>query len=226
MNRICLVQGDMSGASVYDMRQRFIAPVVLLEDMVDEVLVAIFQNHTGRNHARAVTRRWCKIINQWFQFHHTDPPLGRHFNIDFEIDRDMTKHVYTAQFCNTSQSDNHGAISGTVTFLNWAPSFLRSVVHNRSIMHRLNEDDCCFLWRLVSKVSSTREDILETGPGSGHLALTQGTPETGETRVIVGRLSSAQTQAVLQILDHRRNRNCIPVENQEASQDYLTARIG
>eukprot|EP00746_Dinoflagellata_sp_MGD_P028477 gnl/MRDRNA2_/MRDRNA2_167289_c0_seq1.p1 gnl/MRDRNA2_/MRDRNA2_167289_c0~~gnl/MRDRNA2_/MRDRNA2_167289_c0_seq1.p1 ORF type:complete len:213 (+),score=26.29 gnl/MRDRNA2_/MRDRNA2_167289_c0_seq1:48-641(+) len=194
--------------------------------MVDEVLVTIFGYHSERNHARTVARRWYNIINHWFELQRFTPPLGRRFNIDFEIDRDMTKHVYTAECTSSACPEEHGAMSGTVSFLNWAPSFLRSVVHNKSVVHRLNETDVCFLWRLVSKISATREDALMTSAGNqscGHLTMAQGTPENGGTRVIVGRLPSAQTQDVLQILDHRRNRNVVPVETQERSEDYLIA---
>lgn len=222
------IQVDMSGASGYDRRHVFPVPAAhCLDDMVDEVLVAVFQHHNERNEARTVAPRWRDIVNQCFQFQRFDPPMARTFNVDFEIDRDMTKHIYTAQFRSPSQD---GAFLGQVTFLNWAPSFLRSVVHNKSIIHSLNEADSCLMWRLVTKIvaSRTNDTVAESGPGLGHLAFTQGTPdsEAGEVRSTVGRLSLAQTKEVLDILDHRRNKGAIAVmtEAQSPNEDYLIKR--
>merc|ERR1712224_528495 len=97
-----------------------------------------------------------------------------------------------------------------------------------STVHDLNEADSCFMWRLISKIVVSREGdtVAPTGPGLGHLVFTQGTPESesGEMRVIVGRLSLAQTKEVLDILDHRRNKDALAVQDQEMTEDYLIVR--
>mmetsp|Transcript_67564 Transcript_67564/g.197738 ORF Transcript_67564/g.197738 Transcript_67564/m.197738 type:complete len:209 (+) Transcript_67564:55-681(+) len=193
-----------------------------LEMVPDEVLVNVFSAVTSRCENRAVARRCRDIIERHFQIQRFDPPEGKVFCIDFEIDRYMTKHLYCARFGGATAGDV-GGVAGAVTFCNWVPAYWRgSPRSQKDIRHRLSDSDACALWRLIAKVRGQRKSgelaSSPTGVSMGHLTVSEGTgtgstteQSAAEKREVIGRLSALETDLVLGVLDHRRNAAAEPV---------------
>ena len=60
----------------------------------DELVIRLFEAHSPRCAVRAVTRQWRDLIDERFKVNHVSPPGGRSFSVDFEINRNMAKHLY------------------------------------------------------------------------------------------------------------------------------------
>eukprot|EP00928_Gymnodinium_smaydae_P074127 TRINITY_DN57192_c0_g1_i1.p2 TRINITY_DN57192_c0_g1~~TRINITY_DN57192_c0_g1_i1.p2 ORF type:complete len:229 (-),score=29.78 TRINITY_DN57192_c0_g1_i1:1222-1842(-) len=186
----------------------------------DDILYAVLAAHSSRAGARAVTRRWKQMADQQFLFRTVPPPIGRKFVVDFEIDRHMCKDMYCAKVGGEHDAEaveTGGIVEGSVTFLNWAPSYYLSAPgQRRDVKHKLREEAACGLWRLLATMIADREKGCSSssdsgaadGPrdarSSGHLTVTEGCSSETVRRHVLGRLSVESTQRVLDFLDHRR----------------------
>mmetsp|Transcript_48753 Transcript_48753/g.139440 ORF Transcript_48753/g.139440 Transcript_48753/m.139440 type:complete len:212 (-) Transcript_48753:93-728(-) len=194
----------------------------------DDILVTVLEAHAQRCQLRAVARRLFQAVEEHFEIRRFQPPEGKAFCIDLEINRHMSKHLYCASFAGP---DGHGvkvdgSVSGAVTFVNWVPAYYRSVVSSRrDVRHQLGDPDACALWRLVAKVRDQRSCGTEILNGAcddiGYLTVTEGcfnggSADTGNScsskRQVIGRLSSRETELVLKVLDHRRNTAAVPIK--------------
>lgn len=198
------------------------ATKIVLDAISDEGLATILESQQSRCALRVVSRRWREIVEERFTIRHFDPPDGRFFVVDFEVNsaRTMSKHLYCATFGHMDMDGKeatHGdRFNGEVTFQNWIPAYYRSAAHQRDLQHRLGERDTCNLWKIISKVRSrtgsedsdstrasspTASDDDSAEP-SGFLTVTEGSGN----RKVIGKIMREETEQVLQVLDHRKNR--------------------
>lgn len=208
----------------------------------DEVIIRLFEAHAPRCDIRTVARQWRDLIDARFEIRHFSPPAGRSFTVDFEIDRNMTKHLYCAQFGGRN-AGAAGDISGKVTFVDWVPAYLRNV-RDRHVRHEIDERDACELWRCVAKVrqrsrsssgsdASTRAQSPEEGLDVtfGHLTISEDTgcdsgslsPSSEHRREVIGKLSAVEVDQVLRVIDYRRNSGARWTEGNECRTRALTA---
>lgn len=197
----------------------------------DEVLIRVLSAHDARTSTRTISQRWHAVVDCHFAARHFPSPLGRQFNVDFEVDRFMSKDTYCARFVPASKEEQEaGAVEGVVEFLNWAPVYYRSAKNERrNVRHTLGEDDSCAFWRLIARLilSESENRSFNEVPSSsssssncqadlqGHLVVTEGSDnavgDTCSVRHVIGRLSATTTAAVLCILDHRKNAAAKPM---------------
>jgi len=185
----------------------------------DDVVLAMLLAHDSRCGVRAVARSWRSVVDSNFQVRHFEPPAGRRFSVDFEVDRSMCKDTYCARF-DAAGDVGSRSIEGTVAYLNWAPVYYRSARNERrDRRHALSERDTCALWRLIAGLLDQQKSgagLASCNHGTsvprdagcrGHLVVTEGGGAEGccVERHVVGRLSPVATQLVLDLLDHRRN---------------------
>jgi len=189
----------------------------------DDVLIHVLQAHGKRSEARAVQSHWRSLIEDNFEIRKYEPPVNKTFCIDFEIDCQMAKDLYCAQFGGTKREA--GSLFGDVTFSHWVPAYFRSRLP-QDILHEIGEDDACELWKTISKVRDVRDgadantvfkDEVDGGADAtprrranseGHLIVSEGDAgvESGfGKRQVIGRLSTIETELVLRVIDHRRN---------------------
>eukprot|EP00747_Dinoflagellata_sp_TGD_P032168 gnl/TRDRNA2_/TRDRNA2_135791_c0_seq1.p1 gnl/TRDRNA2_/TRDRNA2_135791_c0~~gnl/TRDRNA2_/TRDRNA2_135791_c0_seq1.p1 ORF type:complete len:227 (-),score=38.54 gnl/TRDRNA2_/TRDRNA2_135791_c0_seq1:58-738(-) len=206
----------------------------MLETMPDEVLEGILAAYPHRTDVRAVASRWREVIQERFPIRHCKPPEGGVFFVDFEVDTNMSKHLYCAQF-GGSNAGEEGGVSGAVTFVNWLPNYYRSVqCAKKDIRYRIVENDAQELWRLIAKMKTDREsespatsevddDALDEQPATRTRSRAMTWPmdtltarevsgfitvtegPSWDSRQVLGRLSVSETDRVLQVLDYRRN---------------------
>mmetsp|Transcript_10834 Transcript_10834/g.31315 ORF Transcript_10834/g.31315 Transcript_10834/m.31315 type:complete len:221 (-) Transcript_10834:193-855(-) len=196
-----------------------------LVSVPDDILIAVIEAHPERHMIRAISPKLRALVEENFQLRHYEPPAGKSFIVDLEINQYMTKHLYCAKFfCEGASADGNAA--GAVTFQNWIPAYHRSNPNSRrDIRYRLGESDACMLWRTIAKVRQERAaaeadaaaaaaaahtaDIGSAAVSSeGHLTVTEdyasGAPDC-QRRQVFGFLSAHQTGMMLSVLDHRRN---------------------
>jgi len=151
-------------------------------------------------------------VESHFEIKHYTPPAGQVFNIDFEINSFMSKHLFCAQFGGPFAGDA-GGVAGAVNF-NWVPHNYRGKPGCRDIRHRLNESDACALWRIITKVRDDRSSDPTGVMDGGYLTVSEG-GGSGDSimgkREVIGRLSALDSDLVLQVLDHRRNLAAEPI---------------
>eukprot|EP00931_Biecheleriopsis_adriatica_P083143 TRINITY_DN56689_c0_g1_i1.p1 TRINITY_DN56689_c0_g1~~TRINITY_DN56689_c0_g1_i1.p1 ORF type:complete len:216 (+),score=40.55 TRINITY_DN56689_c0_g1_i1:69-650(+) len=181
--------------------------------MPDEVLVSILEAHAGKSDARAVATRCRQLVDSSFEIRRVRPPAGEAFFVDFEVDCSMAKHLYCAQFGRPSGAG--AGMTGSVTFQKWLPAYLRGKVPQH-VHHSLQECDVCELWKFISKVRDQRSSTSAEGGAAamgnlqaGHLTVCEG--DGSCTREVIGRLSLAETEMMLSVLDYRRNAQAQPV---------------
>jgi len=187
----------------------------------------MLEAYPSRCELRSLAPRVRRLVERNFKIRHFEPPAGKAFCVDFEINEHMTKQIYCAKFGEESAGDDApGSIAGAVSFMTWVPAYYRGVQASRGIRHLLPEPDACRLWRLLSKLrlsrtadssSSRSADGGEVQVGKeGHLTITEGRLENNSSseasvptprckKEVIGLLSVAETDLVLSVLDHRRN---------------------
>jgi len=188
----------------------------MLSSIPEEVLVEVMKARGARCELRTVDQRWRAVVQSRFEVRRFEPPVGEEFYIDFEIDHrsSMAKHLYCAQFGGTHAGEA-GGLAGKVTFANWVPAYFRSSPHaRRDVRHSLKEGDALLLWRGIAKVLEARQveeaDSEKTSRSVGHLVVSEGHGGCNSKRQVVGRLSSAEAELLLEVLDHRRNEAAVP----------------
>lgn len=188
----------------------------------DEVLILVLEAHPSRCEVRAVARRCRDIVEGNFAIRKVEPPAGQAFCVDLEINGNMKKHLYCANFGGNSAGEE-GGVAGAVTFANWMPAYYRKpppATASREVRHRIGDEDAVALWKTLVKVrdqraaekSSVFASNMGVGlePETGYLTITEGCGISAHgsvesKREVIGKLSAMETALVLQVLDYRRN---------------------
>eukprot|EP00933_Yihiella_yeosuensis_P053553 TRINITY_DN51805_c0_g1_i1.p1 TRINITY_DN51805_c0_g1~~TRINITY_DN51805_c0_g1_i1.p1 ORF type:complete len:222 (+),score=46.47 TRINITY_DN51805_c0_g1_i1:190-855(+) len=207
----------------------------------DDILLLVIGFHEQKSGVRALTPRLKEMVDRNFEMSYVKPPAGYAYIVDFEVDNNIAKDLYTAKFGDPNICAD---MAGSVTFLNWLPAMYRSRT-SREMQHSLDSGDGCALWKLITKVRDPTKGLSEddldtegtvrTRPRSssessnssvsskqekqGHLTISEHGDLHGkedgsyayQTRHVVGKLSALDTEMMLQVLDYRRNLHAQPL---------------